>query len=335
MHGFWGREAVRERDERARVRWSELELEGELDGAGAADLVEGVETAVGAAGAEAARQSLRRVTEERIGQVVVGITEVRMIKDVEELGTETEPYPFGEMKLPLDGNIGLRGTETAKDIAPEITLRPRRGCREGVEIENFAAGILRAEEFERHARYKIRPWIQSGAVGKVDLADDVNGRRRSGKNKTVQRPAAQGSPDKRSSSGSGQIVGYARSERMTDVKIRISPVGTLVATAARGVEIARESVGRGIVNRVREGIRSQSLQAPRQTPLELDLKSIVIRSRRIGCYAHKLKICIRVKQVCHSKQIAACRADVCEREALVASERLLQREIPLVGARKL
>ena len=34
---------------------SELELEGELDRAGAADLVEGVEAAVGAAGAEAAR----------------------------------------------------------------------------------------------------------------------------------------------------------------------------------------------------------------------------------------------------------------------------------------
>jgi hypothetical protein len=51
MHGFWGREAVRERDERARVRLLELELEGELDGAGATDLVEGVEAAIGAAGA--------------------------------------------------------------------------------------------------------------------------------------------------------------------------------------------------------------------------------------------------------------------------------------------
>jgi hypothetical protein len=45
----------------------ELELEGELDGAGTADLVEGVEAAIGAAGTEAARQSLRRVAEERIG----------------------------------------------------------------------------------------------------------------------------------------------------------------------------------------------------------------------------------------------------------------------------
>jgi hypothetical protein len=51
MHGFRGREAVREKEERARMRWLELELEGELDGAGTADLVEGVEAAIGAAGA--------------------------------------------------------------------------------------------------------------------------------------------------------------------------------------------------------------------------------------------------------------------------------------------
>ena len=39
---------------------SELELEGELDGARAADLVERVEAAIGAAGAQAAGQRLRR-----------------------------------------------------------------------------------------------------------------------------------------------------------------------------------------------------------------------------------------------------------------------------------
>ena len=38
------------RDKRAQVRWLELELEGELDGAGAADLVEGVETCIIEAG---------------------------------------------------------------------------------------------------------------------------------------------------------------------------------------------------------------------------------------------------------------------------------------------
>ncbi len=40
---------------------SELELEGELDGARAADLVEGVEAAIRAARAEAVRKHLRGV----------------------------------------------------------------------------------------------------------------------------------------------------------------------------------------------------------------------------------------------------------------------------------
>jgi hypothetical protein len=55
------------RDERAQVRRSELELEGELDGTGAADLVERVEAAIRAAGAQAAGQRLRRVAEQRVG----------------------------------------------------------------------------------------------------------------------------------------------------------------------------------------------------------------------------------------------------------------------------
>jgi len=45
----------------------ELKLEGELDGAGAADLVEGVEAAIGAAGAQAAGQRLRRVAKQGTG----------------------------------------------------------------------------------------------------------------------------------------------------------------------------------------------------------------------------------------------------------------------------
>jgi len=48
------------------VRWLELELEGELDRAGAADLIKGVEAGTIQAG-QAARQRLRRVAEERIG----------------------------------------------------------------------------------------------------------------------------------------------------------------------------------------------------------------------------------------------------------------------------
>ena len=46
------------------LRYSELEVEDELDGTGAADLVEGVESA---AGAQAAGQRLRRVAEQGVG----------------------------------------------------------------------------------------------------------------------------------------------------------------------------------------------------------------------------------------------------------------------------
>ena len=45
----------------------ELEPESELDGAGAADLIEGVEAAVGAAGAQAVGQRLRRVADQGAG----------------------------------------------------------------------------------------------------------------------------------------------------------------------------------------------------------------------------------------------------------------------------
>src|SRR6266581_1514366 len=92
---------------------SELELEGELDGARAADLVEGVETAGRAAGAQAARQCLRRVPEQRAGQVVVGISKVRMVEDVEKLGTETKSKLLGQMKLPLQRNVCLCCPEPA------------------------------------------------------------------------------------------------------------------------------------------------------------------------------------------------------------------------------
>ena len=79
------------RDERAQVRWSELEFEGELDGAG------GVEAAICAAGAQAARQRLRRATEQGAVQGVVGVAEVRVLEDVKELGSKTKPHDLRSM----------------------------------------------------------------------------------------------------------------------------------------------------------------------------------------------------------------------------------------------
>jgi len=84
------------------VRWSELEFEGKLDRARAANLIEGVETAIRAAGAQAAREGLRRVAEQRTGQVIVRRAEVGVIEDVEELQSKAKAQLLGEMKRGVD-----------------------------------------------------------------------------------------------------------------------------------------------------------------------------------------------------------------------------------------
>src|SRR5215469_8718915 len=101
---------------------SELKLEGELDGAGAADLVKRTEAPVWAAGAEAAGQRGRRMAEQGAGQVVVGRPEIWMIEDVEKFRAETKTKLLRKVKLALERNVGLRGAESAQDVAPEITL---------------------------------------------------------------------------------------------------------------------------------------------------------------------------------------------------------------------
>src|SRR5262249_21453038 len=83
----------------------EPKLQRQLDRARSADLVERVEPPVRAARPEAARQGLRRAAEERAGQVVVGIAEVRAVQDVEELSAEVKPNPLGEAKPALQPNI--------------------------------------------------------------------------------------------------------------------------------------------------------------------------------------------------------------------------------------
>jgi hypothetical protein len=62
------------------------------------------------------------LAEEWVGQVVVGLAEIRVVEDVEELGSEAQPQPLGEVKLPLHRKIGLPSSETPQDIAAEIAL---------------------------------------------------------------------------------------------------------------------------------------------------------------------------------------------------------------------
>jgi hypothetical protein len=53
------------------------------------------------------------VAKQRTSETVYGIAEVRVIKDVEELGTQTKVHFLGEMKLALQGDVCLRGSEPA------------------------------------------------------------------------------------------------------------------------------------------------------------------------------------------------------------------------------
>ena len=77
------------------TRNSKLELEGELDRARAADLIQRIEATIGATRAQAARQCLRGLTEERITQVVVGRAEVRMVENIEKLRPKLQVQLLG------------------------------------------------------------------------------------------------------------------------------------------------------------------------------------------------------------------------------------------------
>ena len=65
-----------------------MQLCRELDGARTTDLVERIEVAIRSAGAEAAGQSLCRVAEESIGDVVVGRAEVGVVEELAAPGSE-------------------------------------------------------------------------------------------------------------------------------------------------------------------------------------------------------------------------------------------------------
>jgi hypothetical protein len=62
------------------------------------------------------------VAEQGTGRHVVGIAEVGVVEDVEKLGTETQSQLLGQVKLPLQRNVRLYGTETTQHITPKITL---------------------------------------------------------------------------------------------------------------------------------------------------------------------------------------------------------------------
>jgi hypothetical protein len=119
------------------IHCSELKLERQLYRSWAADLIERIEISIGATGAQAARQCLRRLAKQWAAQDVVGASEVWVVENVEELGSEKKRQLLGGVKLPLQREIGLPNSETSQYIAPEIALLPGRRCSKGYRIESL------------------------------------------------------------------------------------------------------------------------------------------------------------------------------------------------------
>src|SRR5215469_3935650 len=239
---------------------SKRKLQGELDGARAANLVERIETAVCAARAEATCQGLRRMAEERTGQAVIGRPEIGMIENVEELRSEPQVPLLGERKLPLESHVRLRCPKAAQHVAPEITLSPLRCRFERVFVKNLAAGILRAEKLKRVPWHNVRAGSQGGATREVNGANNVIGRSGPSQNEGVHRPASQRSSGKPVPLRCRQAVGHTCGEGMPDVKVRIPAVYALIRTAARRIEVVGEGIGRSVINRVSERVRGKGLQ---------------------------------------------------------------------------
>src|SRR5262249_56435433 len=103
----------------------------------------------------------------------------------------------------------------------------------------------------------------------------------------------------------------AGGECMAELEVRIGVVYGRIRNRARRIEVAGRRVRRGDVDRVREGVRRQALQASGKTLLELELESMVVGGRRSVGYGNRLKVRIHIKELGLPKQVAPNRADVC------------------------
>lgn len=114
-----------------------------------------------------------------------------MIEDVEELGTEAKSQTLRQVKLLLYSNVRLPCAKTPQHIASEITLRTGRRRTKSGAIEDLAAGKLRAMDLERYTRVEVGAGSELCSGREETSADNVNRRRRSGVDETIERPAAQ------------------------------------------------------------------------------------------------------------------------------------------------
>src|SRR5215472_2938995 len=148
------------------LRWgcSELELEGELDRARSANLVQRIEAAALATASEIVVEHHRSLPELRRAEVIDGASEVRVIQNVEEISSRLERESFGESELAAQCDVPLCGAESAQSIASQIALcRGRNGSSESRLVDDLAPGCARRGEIERHVGHDIRALHTRGA----------------------------------------------------------------------------------------------------------------------------------------------------------------------------
>jgi hypothetical protein len=99
----------------------------------------------------------------------VRFVEVRMIKQVKELGTEIQVCPFREGNLLENGEVYLVVRRTIKRIASEISERTR--CRQGVgsRVEKIIGP--RSCAVLRYTRHSVGPLVCIVAIPKRVCAD--------------------------------------------------------------------------------------------------------------------------------------------------------------------
>ena len=145
---------------------SEHQLQRQLRRARAADLVQRIEAAGLAAGAERGSEHLGRLAEQRRGHVVDRGAEVGVVEDVEEVGARLQRKALVKFELAAQRQIDLGRAESVEDIAAEIALD-----RSGGDAEcGFVDVSFRPRRWDRRSRAARREQ-DSGAVRWSRLKD--------------------------------------------------------------------------------------------------------------------------------------------------------------------
>src|SRR5271157_5913896 len=150
--------------ETVRAAWaksSKLQLQRQLHRPRPANLVQRIEAAALAAASQPVIQRLRRLSEQRRGEVVDGAAKIGVVEDVEHVRAGLQRKPLAEGEPPLQRQIDLRGAESAQGISSQIPL-PRRGNAEGRFINDPSAACIRIGNVDRYAGNHIRPLYAEG-----------------------------------------------------------------------------------------------------------------------------------------------------------------------------